>query len=666
MDSGRAEESSVPKASVRLSPSFWRSLRASTRNPMGLRGNGEVLLVDGELLIRELRSERAGPWVKAAREVRIRLDRIENVRASGGDLQFEVKGEESLWTLYFKEDSDDAVAWLERLPKAQTDDYRDVLQDVTEFERLLDATTPRHFVALAFVALNVAVFAAMAVFGAGVVAPVPIEHIRWGSNAAPFTMGGEGWRLVTSQFIHFGLMHLLLNVFVLASNGPLVERMLGPIRFTLLYLLSGATGAAASAFWNPAVNSAGASGAIFGMFGLLLAMSLRPGLGIPRSVLAQQRSMAVGFIAANVLIGFQHPNVDNAAHVGGMVGGFVLGFLLPRSLGPTDPRLDSRMGTVGASVASIALVGLVALPVLQPNPTLAAEQALRRANLWFAMNDPAAIAELRGALLDVQSGDPVRAVKAQRVEPRIDSFWSGAAARVIALQPVTDATLEARRQILRQYVRLRRAQVEALQEALLGDADSALKRAGSISRDIDTLLRSAAAPLADEPRATAEASDFEERFGSFGEVDEFRAALRDAEQALDAGNLDDALARAEALSISAPQAQEPHLLRADVLIERGDRDAALAAYAAARSLAPLDPMAGYRYGNLALTAAKYREAEEILTEVLRIAPRHVEALADRAVARNEQRNLVGALQDARAACARELKYGCDLVRQFEP
>lgn len=650
---------------ARLSPGFWHSLSEGTRNPMGLTGNAEVALADGVLLIQELPKAAWQTRVAPLREARIALDRMQNVRVSGADLQFEVKGEDGLWTLYFASDAL-ASAWSDRLPKAQSDDYRSAPGDVASFQRLLDETTPRHFVAVSLVAINIAVFVVMAFLGAGVFEPVPSVHLRWGSGSAPFAMGGEVWRLITSQFMHFGVVHLILNMVVLAWYGPLVERMLGPLRFVFLYVLSGVTGAAASVCWNPADDGVGASGAIFGMFGAVLAMSLRPRLGIPPAVVKKHRALAIVSTLANAALGLDHPVVGTVAHFGGLAGGFVLGFVLPRRFGSGDPRMAKGANTVGAIALACSIAILATLPVLRPAPKLAAEQSLRRADLWLMLNQPVVVESLHDALLDVQSGDAGRVAAARRAESGIAEFWSGADARIAAVVPLQDQELEARRQALRQYVRLRNAQVVALQQALSGDRDAAFKQARRLELHIDTLLRSMNAPSIENPVVPPVSVEPTTASRRWALSDAQWVALHEAEQVLDAGDLGEALARADALLASAPDALQPHLLRAEVLVKRGERDAALAAFAAARAAGPLDVVALYRFGNLFLDAGQYSTAEEILTELLRFAPRHVEARADRAVARFEQRDRAGALRDARAACSAKLAYGCDLARQFEP
>ena len=101
--------------------------------------------------------------------------------------------------------------------------------------------------------------------------PNPAVHIRFGSNFGPLTWTGEEWRLLTSAFLHFGLIHIALNMFALYQGGGLVERLFGSTRFAVIYLLSALSGSVASGWWDPLRNSAGASGAIFGVYGALLA-----------------------------------------------------------------------------------------------------------------------------------------------------------------------------------------------------------------------------------------------------------------------------------------------------------------------------------------------------------------------------------------------------------
>jgi len=148
-----------------------------------------------------------------------------------------------------------------------------------------------------------------------------------GANFGPAIRDGQYWRLVTSMFLHGGLLHLALNGWALFQLGSLLELLMGSPRMLLIYFGSGIAGSLASATFTQK-PSVGASGAIFGLLGALIAFLLRRrGALTPqgKSILMQ----LVGWAAINVFFGFSTPGIDNSAHLGGGAAGLLLGFLLP-------------------------------------------------------------------------------------------------------------------------------------------------------------------------------------------------------------------------------------------------------------------------------------------------------------------------------------------------
>jgi TPR repeat protein len=140
--------------------------------------------------------------------------------------------------------------------------------------------------------------------------------------------------------------------------GRLIERMFGSLHYLFLYVFAGLCGSSASLWWHPAVNSAGASGAIFGLLGGLLAFVVNPATGVPATVVARHRSTALVFIAYNLLNGFTHRGIDNACHMGGLVGGFVMGWMLARPLSPAAREEESRWALSAAlGLAALTAVG---------------------------------------------------------------------------------------------------------------------------------------------------------------------------------------------------------------------------------------------------------------------------------------------------------------------
>jgi membrane associated rhomboid family serine protease len=141
------------------------------------------------------------------------------------------------------------------------------------------------------------------------------------------TAQGELWRLWTVTLIHAGVIHLAFNMFALYTVGPLVEQLYGSAMFVLFYVLAAAGGSVASFVFGSDLPSVGASGAVFGLFGVLLAASRTH-----HPVLDRQGRSLVGrigmLILINLLFGFSIPNIDNAAHVGGLLAGAWLGFMI--------------------------------------------------------------------------------------------------------------------------------------------------------------------------------------------------------------------------------------------------------------------------------------------------------------------------------------------------
>jgi len=245
---------------------------------------------------------------------------------------------------------------------------------------------------------NVLVFVAMAVAGAGVLHPEALVHIAWGSNFAPLTVDGEWWRLATSTFVHFGVLHLLFNMWVLWSTGGLVERLFGHARFAAIYAAAGVVGSLASVTWNPLVNSAGASGAIFGLIGAQLAFFLRGGHRIPAEVIRAQRASILGFIAYAVIFGLTVPGIDNAAHVGGLACGFCMGWLLARPLGAYSSVRVARGGIVLAALLACAVVPAGIWAAGRAASGHLDEQAFLRAWNRYSTGEPAALARMQAVV----------------------------------------------------------------------------------------------------------------------------------------------------------------------------------------------------------------------------------------------------------------------------
>lgn len=134
---------------------------------------------------------------------------------------------------------------------------------------------------------------------------------------------GEWWRIITSMFLHLGFTHVLFNMFSLFLFGPELEKIAGKMRFLTIYFLAGIFGIAASfLIEDPTYASVGASGAIYGMFGAFAAL-----VYYTRHLFPQLKQIILPLIVFSVIMTFLMPNINISAHIGGLITGFILGFV---------------------------------------------------------------------------------------------------------------------------------------------------------------------------------------------------------------------------------------------------------------------------------------------------------------------------------------------------
>jgi membrane associated rhomboid family serine protease/Flp pilus assembly protein TadD len=204
--------------------------------------------------------------------------------------------------------------------------------------------------------INLAVFAAMVLAGVSVTDPTTQELIHWGANSAQLTLGGQWWRLVTNTFLHIGFIHIALNMWCLWSLGALAESLYGPWTYAAVYLISGVSGSLASIAWHPYGVSAGASGAIFGLAGALIASYKLGEFSLPPSVVAGTLRCTVAFVGYNLVFGMMSGRTDNAAHLGGLAGGALMGALIAR-FAPQRDAFASRVAMVALGFAALLGAG---------------------------------------------------------------------------------------------------------------------------------------------------------------------------------------------------------------------------------------------------------------------------------------------------------------------
>jgi rhomboid protease GluP len=173
--------------------------------------------------------------------------------------------------------------------------------------------------------INAAVFLGMVFSSSAVMDFSGGVLVRWGANIGVLTFSGEWWRLVTNIFVHGGLLHIAFNMWCLWNLGELCESLYGRWTFAAIYLICGAGASLASAAWHPYVPSVGASGAIFGLAGALIAAFKLGEFSVPRSALSGTLRSLGAFVIYNLIFGAVIPGIDNTAHIGGLITGLIVG-----------------------------------------------------------------------------------------------------------------------------------------------------------------------------------------------------------------------------------------------------------------------------------------------------------------------------------------------------
>lgn len=244
------------------------------------------------------------------------------------------------------------------------------LKAVADFDARLKQLTPVTWALYLMVGVNIAVW--LANLGAGISAfkPLPSELLAWGANsAASVVEDRQYWRLLTATFLHGGFLHLALNMLGLWEAGRQLNRLHGNFQFLLIYLASALAGSALSLHFSAQQSvSVGASGAVFGVLGALLVAMYQHRGQIPGVTSKNVMTSQGVFLAYALVQGFSKQGIDNAAHVGGLVAGCVLAWVLTEKIAAVaTPARRLSTAAVGTLLSAAAVTALV---VTTPTPAV--------------------------------------------------------------------------------------------------------------------------------------------------------------------------------------------------------------------------------------------------------------------------------------------------------
>ncbi len=227
-----------------------------------------------------------------------------------------------------------------------------------QLQAWLHALVPQTWVTYGLIALNVAVWLLMVFQGVNAFSPPAELLLHWGGNAASEVQRGQVWRLLAATFVHSGIVHLVMNMLGLWTIGQTAERIYGHWVFVAVYLGSALAGSALSLHFSAQTTvSVGASGAVFGLAGLVLVAVLRHRDSMPR-LFGKQMLRGMGFfVLFSLAQGFLQAGVDNAAHVGGLLAGALVACILPVRPDPLRSRVQVWWRALLAVATMATLVG---------------------------------------------------------------------------------------------------------------------------------------------------------------------------------------------------------------------------------------------------------------------------------------------------------------------
>lgn len=306
-----------------------------------------------------------GKWDHTGEEITVKTNNNElsiNSKMVHGE-SFDITGKNKRHIEDFLTEFEKVTATLEQLKDkwedkitSLKDDTRKIaaeeLQQAEEIEKVMKTSSGNLYLTYGIIIINVLVFVAMVFKGVDIISPTGEEIVNWGGNYLPFTIAGDWWRLISCVFVHIGIIHLLFNMYALYSIGTYLEPMLGRVKYITAYLCAGVFASLASLWWHKTpVASAGASGAIFGMYGVFLAL-LSTSL-IPKAVRKPLLQSIGIFVFYNLAYGMSS-GVDNAAHIGGLLSGLVIGYIYYLQLKRNDDTSNQSFQPALMIIATIS------------------------------------------------------------------------------------------------------------------------------------------------------------------------------------------------------------------------------------------------------------------------------------------------------------------------
>jgi len=370
--------------------------------------------------------------VRQPTELAFDLSNITNVVTDGNLVCFTALHRGRRYALSLRAaDATQASALAVQLPQQRDPGFREKWAELKSFNHAMLAATPHTYFTTALVAANLLIYLGLLALNLSPLRIYAAQIQGWGVNVGTLTLNGEWWRLVTALFLHANIPHVAFNLWALWNVGRLCERLYGRATFLVLYLLCGVSASMSSIVWDANRFTVGASGAIFGLLGALLAFLTLSRPPVPTQIVRAHRWSTVIFISVNLVAGAFNYTVDNAAHIGGLASGLLLGGLLASGAGKAIiGRLSPAR--VGAAVAVTLTILVVGHWIARGGSTGTPESyRWRQSHRWYLDHEPAnlnAWAELDQA---ISGGKVSRQSAAKRFASDVLPFWVTANQRLM-------------------------------------------------------------------------------------------------------------------------------------------------------------------------------------------------------------------------------------------
>lgn len=444
-----------------------------------------TLKISGDMV--EVSARRRRPFALGRTTETHQLRSVRNVTRSGKVVSFVLPLGRKHWQALVACSDEDGAAKLEALLPADKDpafcSAKEARKELNSRLAELPGGTPAVWTLLV---LNCLIYLAVAYNTKTWFAIEPGSLITFGGNFSPLTTEGQWWRIMSATFLHGGIIHLAFNMYALYVFGILVERLYGTSAFLGMYLLSGLSGSAGTLLASPALVGVGASGAIFGIMGALCVFLYTDRQFLSEGARKQLLTNFAIFATYSLIQGFGKSGIDNAAHIGGLMSGLLLGWMSGTPLRLREEKTGWLTGRVAAGSCIVLLgaaISIAAAPRLGPEYRI-------HVKMLEVTSDLGRKERSLGEMIKrvAEKKDDVSAEEVAQLKEQLKTTYDGFEERMDSLLPKAKG-LQARKDLLRSYITMKKEACMLFARSFEGDDQQLVNQAKKRMADANKLLK---------------------------------------------------------------------------------------------------------------------------------------------------------------------------------